>query len=289
MSSNGHWSLTENVHDGIQPFNLIMPKELKIPLLISVPHCGTLLTTEFAERVASAEILTVPDTDWYVHELYSFAIAMDIPLIHAVYSRYVIDLNRPLPGEGSLYQNENRVTGLVPTHTFSKKPIYKSNRLPSEKDIQGRIDQFYRPYYTAIQETLDLMKKSFPVVMLYDGHSIRGQVSMIQEDAFQDYLPANRSGKTCPPSFVEAAESIISDRGQSFSSNSPFQGGNITRHFHEKNEGVLTFQMELSQRIYMDENSLAKGNPGWNETSDVLQTIIEEFAEMLLELNEETS
>lgn len=270
-----------------EPYKLIMPDELSVPMLISVPHCGTQLTDDFKQNAANEHILTSPDTDWYVHQLYDFATELNIPLIHAVYSRYIVDLNRQLPGETSLYANSSRVTNLVTTRTFAGEPIYKQGCEPSDELIEQRIEKYYQPYYQKVDEVLAQLQQKFPIVMLYDGHSIIGQVKTIQDEAFLDYMPANRSGLTCPNAFIDAAETIITRHGASCVANGPFQGGNITRSFHNAERNILSFQMEISQRIYMDEQTLEKTEPNWSQTVAILREIIEKFSAMLLEMNKE--
>ena len=270
-----------------QPFQLFLPEQLTVPMLISAPHCGTTLTDEFRQNAASDDILKVPDTDWYVHELYDFARELNIPLINAVYSRYIVDLNRQLPGEANLYSNTSRTTGLVPLTTFSQKPIYKDGCEPDAAEIERRVELYHKPYYREVSRVLGLLQEKFPIVMLYDGHSIIGQVEAIQPEPFLDYMPANRSGLTCPDAFIDKAKSIIEKHGASCIANGPFQGGNITRSFHNAEQNILSFQMEISQRIYMDEQTGEKIEPNWSQTRKVLREIIESFSAMLLQMNEE--
>ena len=269
------------------PYQVIMPEQLTVPMLISAPHCGTQVTEQFKACVADEQILTLPDTDWYVHQLYSFATQLNIPLIHAVYSRYIVDLNRQLPGEQNLYANTSRVTGLVPLRTFAGQPIYAPGMEPSDDEIAQRIALYHRPYYEKISEILAMLQQKFPIVMLYDGHSIKGQVQTIQAEPFLDYMPANRSGLTCPDAFIDAATEVIQDSGASCIANGPFQGGNITRSFHDQRQNILTFQMEISQRIYMNEQTDEKCEPNWSQTVGILRKIIEKFSAMLIEMNEE--
>ena len=92
------------------------------------------------------------DTDWFVHDLYDFAPDLNMPLINAEFSRYVVDLNRDFKGE-SLYQDGRFITGVVPTQSFSKKNLYL-NELPSPGEIQRRLKIYYWPYYYKIQEIL---------------------------------------------------------------------------------------------------------------------------------------
>jgi len=279
-----HTMAAGDAADSCAPFKLFMPDELLVPLLISAPHCGTQLTYEFRQNATSDEVLKVPDTDWFVHQLYDFANELNIPLIHAVYSRYIIDLNRPLPGGAALYNNTVRTTGLVPLNTFSGKPIYKPGCEPTEAQIDARAERYHQPYYNKISKILNELQQKFGVAMLYDGHSILGQVEAIQSEPFVDYMPANRSGLTCPNVFIAKAQQIIAQHGATCIANGPFQGGNITRHFHDADKSIFSFQMEISQRIYMNEQTGEKQQPNWSHTVVILREIIENFASMLLEI-----
>ena len=91
------------------------------PLLVSLPHDGTKLPDDIAERLVP-EARQVPDTDWHVSRLYAFARELGASMIVPTYSRYVVDLNRP-PDDVSLYPGQN-TTGLCPTVQFSGAPVY---------------------------------------------------------------------------------------------------------------------------------------------------------------------
>lgn len=65
-----------------------------IPLLVSIPHAGTLLTPD-VENGLSEAARSLPDTDWHIPQLYDFVRDMGASIIIGRYSRFVIDLNRP--------------------------------------------------------------------------------------------------------------------------------------------------------------------------------------------------
>ncbi len=71
------------------------------PLLISVPHVGTIVPPEIAGRMTDAG-RAVPDTDWHVDRLYDFAGALGADMLVATHSRYIVDLNRD-PEDRPLY------------------------------------------------------------------------------------------------------------------------------------------------------------------------------------------
>jgi N-formylglutamate amidohydrolase len=100
-------------------------------------------------------------------------------------------------------------------------------------------------------------------------------------------MPANRTALTCPNAFIDKAQAIIEKHGASCIANGPFQGGNITRSFHDADKQILSFQMEISQRIYMNEQTGEKCEPNWSQTVIILREIIESFAALLLQMNKD--
>lgn len=64
-----------------------------LPLLVSMPHAGTLLTPEVAQAHAEGE--ASEDTDWNIPLLYQTITNMGASTLCARYSRYVVDINRP--------------------------------------------------------------------------------------------------------------------------------------------------------------------------------------------------
>ncbi|HIC79828.1 MAG TPA: hypothetical protein EYP07_02530, partial [Kiloniellaceae bacterium] len=72
-------------------------KEGSLPLLVSMPHSGTHIPPEMAARMTDAG-RSVPDTDWHIPELYGFLAELDVSVLQATHSRYVVDLNRTPDG-----------------------------------------------------------------------------------------------------------------------------------------------------------------------------------------------
>src|SRR5262245_58169847 len=97
------------------------------PLLVSIPHAGTFVPAELAQRMTDAA-LRLPDTDWHLERLYDFVETLGASFIIATHSRYVIDLNRP-PDDGNLYPGQE-TTGLCPLDTFHREPLYRSGAEP---------------------------------------------------------------------------------------------------------------------------------------------------------------
>ena len=70
-------------------------------MLVSMPHIGIQIPDDLkANYVPRA--LDVEDADWHLDMLYNFLKSMGASILTPVYSRYVIDLNRP-PDDAPMY------------------------------------------------------------------------------------------------------------------------------------------------------------------------------------------
>jgi N-formylglutamate amidohydrolase len=231
----------------------IWPSRIQTPILISVPHAGLRLPKGFIDRVSHPDILKLEDTDWGVANLLSFVPELGIPLQAALYSRYVVDLNRPLPTEEPLYPGSDRIAGLIPLHTFDKQAIYREGCAPDEQEISERIREYYVPYYQGIEDHLGRAHQYFGGSLLLDFHSIRPVVKAIRDEPFAHFNFSNRGGLTCPDQWLMKLGSLVESHGYSYSINDPFLGGNLTRRFGKPDQGRFSLQVEMNQEIYLDD------------------------------------
>lgn len=225
------------------------------PLLISLPHDGSVIPAALAARM-TPEAQRAPDTDWHVSRLYAFARELGASILVPRYSRYVIDLNRP-PDDVSLYPGQN-TTGLCPTVRFSGAPVYLPEEAPTLDDIALRIDTYWRPYHDALRDELDRLRAGHGRVLLWEGHSIRGECPFLFDGRLPDLNIGTASGTSCAPerqSRIEAA--LRAQTRYDWVVNGRFKGGYITRHYGDPANGIDAVQLEIAQRIYMDEDSFA--------------------------------
>ncbi len=225
------------------------------PLLISLPHDGSEIPTALAARM-TPEAQRAPDTDWHVSRLYAFARELGASILVPRYSRYVIDLNRP-PDDVSLYPGQN-TTGLCPTVRFSGDPVYLPEETPTPDDIAVRIDTYWRPYHTALRDELDRLRAAHDRVLLWEGHSIRGECPFLFDGRLPDLNIGTASGASCAPDRQWRIETALcAQTGYDWVINGRFKGGYITRHYGDPANGIDAVQLEIAQRIYMDEDSFA--------------------------------
>jgi N-formylglutamate deformylase len=224
-----------------------------VPLLVDLPHSGTFVPDALRARM-TREALLLADTDWHLLDIYRrFVPAIGGRILAATHSRYVVDLNRPSDG-ASLYPGRDE-TGLVPVSTFSEHPIYRGE-VPDAGERQERTTAFWAPYHARLRSELDALVERFGYALLWDGHSIRGHVPRFCDQPLPDLMLGDFDGRSCPASVSDAVLGRL-ERVWSGSvvRNHIFRGGHITRSYGDADGRVFALQMEMSQRIYMDEEA----------------------------------
>jgi N-formylglutamate deformylase len=248
------------------------------PLLISMPHQGTQLSEAMMGQVTPIA-KTLADTDWHLKELYDFARHMGASLIWPHYSRYVIDLNRPADNS-NLYPGANS-TALCPTSTFASEPIYLPGCDPDETEVERRLEHYWQPYHSALQNELARIKAQCGVAVLFEAHSIRSVVPRLFEGQLPDLSVGTSGGGSCNTDLQSAIEqSISSQKKYSTAVNQRFKGGYITRAYGQPSQGVHAVQLELTQHCYMNEDFPFTYLP---ERAKNIQPVLEQLVSTLLQ------
>jgi N-formylglutamate deformylase len=228
------------------------------PLLVSLPHDGSVIPESLAARMTDAA-QRAPDTDWYVSRLYAFARELGASVLVPVHSRYVVDLNRP-PDDVSLYPGQN-TTGLCPIVQFSGEPVYLEGEEPTPDEIAGRVETYWRPYHEALAGEVRRLHQEHGRVVLWEGHSIKGELPFLFDGRLPDLNLGTAGGASCSPALQARIEAVLAAQGWfDWVANGRFKGGYITRHYGDPRNGIDAVQLEISQRIYLDEASAR-----WNE------------------------
>ncbi|MBL8348500.1 MAG: N-formylglutamate deformylase [Rubrivivax sp.] len=230
-----------------------------LPLLVSVPHCGTAIPSElrhlYTERALQAE-----DTDWHLERLYAFVhtLAGDqgqgASLLVPRLSRYVIDLNRD-PSNAPMYPGRNN-TELCPTRHFTGEPIYREGQAPDEAEIHRRVATCFRPYHDALAAELQRLKSVHGHAVLFDAHSIKSELPWLFEGTLPHMNLGTVEGTSCAPALREALAGVFAAQGDySHVVDGRFKGGQITRQYGRPAEGVHAVQLEMCWRAYMEETA----------------------------------
>ena len=166
----------------------------------------------------------------------------------------MVDLNRP-PDDTSLYPGQN-TTGLCPIVQFSGEPVYRDGEQPTHDEIAARVETYWRPYHNALVDELACIRQVHNRVVLWEGHSIRGEVPFLFDGRLPDLNIGTANSTSCSPQLQARLESVLAAQDDyDFVINGRFKGGYITREYGGPSRGIDAVQLEISQRNYMDEDS----------------------------------
>ncbi|MDG1437730.1 MAG: N-formylglutamate deformylase [Emcibacteraceae bacterium] len=240
------------------------------PLIVSMPHTGLEIPDDIKSNMTDVGKEMI-DTDWYIDRLYDFLNDMNVTIIGAKYSRYVVDLNRGLAGK-SLYPGQNETT-LCPTHTFDNEPLYVDGYAP---DIAARAESYWRPYHDQIKADIVRLKEKHGLVRLWDAHSIKSHVPHLFDGKLPDLNLGTGNGIAANHALVERLDDIINQSNYSTALNGRFKGGFITRNYGDPENNIDAIQLEISQITYMDEAPHIKFQEARaNKLRKVLKSLIE--------------
>ncbi len=230
--------------------NAFVVREGTSPIVLGMPHVGMDVPEALAPRF-NAKGRAIADTDWWIDQLYDGLLA-DTTVVRATFSRYVIDANRD-PSGASLYPGQN-TTGVCPTTTFDGDTIYEAGQEPDDDEIAERAATFHAPYHAALSEQIARVQAKHGVCVLYDCHSIRSTIPYLFEGRLPVFNIGTNGGETCDTRIESAVKSVCEKAdGFDHAVNGRFKGGWTTRRYGQPNKGVHAVQMELAQRVYMDE------------------------------------
>jgi N-formylglutamate deformylase len=243
------------------------------PLLVSVPHDGTQVPADIAARLTDSA-RRVPDTDWHVARLYAVARELGASMLVPTHSRYVVDLNRS-EDDVSLYPGQN-TTGLCPAVQFTGEPVYREGQAPDAAEVRARVERYWRPYHDALRAELDRLRAEHGRVVLWEGHTIKGALPFLFEGRLPDLNLGTANGVSCSPELQCRLVDVLEGQGAyDFVANGRFKGGHITRHYGDPANGVDAVQLEVSQRIYMDEETFAWDEARASDAQRVLAVLLE--------------
>lgn len=223
-------------------------KEKDGPILFSFPHDGSEIPETLRQRFTDTGLQSI-DTDWCIADLYSFINETPHSYIKARYSRYVVDLNRPADGE-ALYPGKSE-TSLCPSESFDGRPLYKDHP-PDTSEVNHRINTYWSPYHYHLQKELKRIKSRHGFAILWDAHSIRGQVPKFFDGTLPELNFGTANGASCDSSLESKVMAVATSSRYSCVLNGRFKGGFITRHYGDPDNNIFAIQLEINQQAYLE-------------------------------------
>ncbi len=218
--------------------------------LVSIPHSGENIPTEFENFLSGDLRAYKEDVDFKVNELVDIKKLQEagVAVLVAHVHRICVDLNRA----------ESNCVLFWKDNTQGKKLVVQD---PDEAQTLTFIEKYHRPYYEILKSALkDLEKRKKGPVSMVDLHSMPGRPTEyhMKQNPNQklhrpDFCLSDRKGKTATPEFINFFRDELIKAGHESSLNDPYVGGHVTEYVDQFRTNNI--QIEINRSIYMDETS----------------------------------
>jgi N-formylglutamate deformylase len=223
--------------------------DVRLPLLVSIPHYGTnplphITAADYSEPWFSTFVYGFADT--FVSDLYGDLHHQGATVLATPFSRIFVDVNRrrdDFEHDGVTIRSRR---GVVRTHTMRDVPIFTHTL--SHADLETRLATFYDPYYKTLADLLAQLYAAYGHVLLLDGHT--GSPRRMQD--YQVILGTSH-GATSHPALAAKIEEIFVTRGFEVHHNiSGYAGGNIVRTYGQpQTHRIHAIQLEINASLLM--------------------------------------
>ena len=278
------------------PFLLEKSGKSPFPIVLSSPHSGTF----YPERLFRLTDLKLSDFQHYedaaVDRLFSFAPAMGLPLLSAVYGRAWVDLNRyPLELDPSMFSDSlpsqimsdsARVKygfGVIARQLNANKLIYREKLRFSVE--QKRLTDIHFPYHAALKALIEKNLANFGRSLLLDLHSMPViPSSFFIKGKMPDFVLGTANGTSCGHEIAESAARILQDMGFVVTINLPYSGAYTTVNYGRPDIHSHVMQIEIARSLYWNEEQYAPSE-NFNALWGKLSIFMNRFLQILPTLN----
>ncbi len=261
------------------------------PLLLSSPHSGTF----YPQRLFELTDLKLLDFQAYedaqVNKLFSFAPALGVPLLSAVYARAWIDLNRhPLELDETLFfdalppqakTDSVRVKkgfGVIAKQLKKNQLIYPK-KLSFQKE-QTRLFEVHFPYHQMLEKLIKANLSQFGYSILFDLHSMPSLGALGFSKGEPDFVLGTADGEACAYDLCAYVAETLEKLGFFVTINLPFSGAYTTQYYGRPSKKSHVIQIEVARRLYWDEKKYdvcENFNHLWHKMSVFLSSVVKEL------------
>lgn len=216
---------------------------MKLPLVVSLPHAGTVVPPEVRDICLLTEKDIIEDGDKGAIEIYGALEYETTAFKKADVARAIVDLNRS--------EDDRNMDGVVKTHTIWMQPVY-SRRLPNEV-IDALIDRYWQPYHASLSELA-----GYGAALGVDCHTMAEVSPSIDPEpgTLRPVVCISNADGTCPDEWlIGLASAFESSFGAEVKMNKPFTGGYIIRSHARELPWV---QVEISRGSFMSDEDKAE-------------------------------
>ncbi|MCZ8136376.1 MAG: N-formylglutamate amidohydrolase [Porphyrobacter sp.] len=279
--------------DGTSAFTFVAPKQMRLPVLVAVPHAGRAYPPQVVDRMRDPQGAQLRLEDRLVDRLgRMIAQATGAGLLVAHAPRALLDLNRAEDDidwdmvEGGRPEGVASLTtsggpggnrrarsglGLVPRRLPGSGEIWRG-RLP-RAELSARIAGIHRAYHAFLAEELARMRKVWGAALLIDLHSMPPLRLAEGEERAPRIVLGDRFGVSCHHALIGAALRQLDTQGCSAAQNRPYSGGYVLDRHGAPDKGIHAVQVEVCRATYLD-HRLAEPGEGMAGMAAILADLV---------------
>jgi N-formylglutamate deformylase len=221
----------------------------RMPVLVSVPHYGTLPLPHITREDYSEpwfETFPYGFADTFAADLYSDLHEHGATVLATPFSRMFVDVNRRRDDFEHLDGEVRSRRGVVRTHTMRDAPIF--TRPLAFGDLEARLCALYDPYYRSLDALLDELRAAYGHALLLDAHT--GSPRRMRD---HQVIIGTRHASTCAQVLADAIGAIFTRHGFEVHENvSGYTGGNIVATYGRPDaHRVHALQLEVNASLLM--------------------------------------
>lgn len=256
------------------------------PVVLDSPHSGTWYPPDFGYACDLADLRQAEDT--HVEKLWSFAAPLGLTFLQANFARSYLDVNRdcadideamidgPWLAAARPSDKARMGKGLVWQRTLRDTPIYQ--RKLGAAEVAQRIARCWEPYHGTLARAIGQARARHGYSIHINCHSMPSDPAFYAAE-FPGWIPSDfvigdRQGTTASPALTDWIAEFLRRRGWRVEVNHPYKGVELVRRHAAPAEGRHSVQIEVSRRLYMDEETLAL-HGGAATVRDTMQALTE--------------
>jgi formiminoglutamase len=217
-----------------------------LPVLLSIPHGGTLLPPELKGRVCAADHDLHDDVDAYSGRIYDLGSRAAV-VVAADVARTFVDLNRTMDDLPPANPD-----GVVKSSTCTGKFVYFPGQEPDAALIDRLLKRYYVPYFVRLNQ--EVLRAD--IRFAFDCHTMLPYGPSAASDAGQArplICLGNRGGRTSDMDSLyrlgECFRRVFKIGIEDVAFNVPFSGGAITRKYGRR--PIPWIQIEINRSLYL--------------------------------------
>lgn len=242
-------------------FEVVYPDEAVWAVICASPHSGRIYPADLIDALGVDLVHLRRVEDHGVDRLFRFAPRHGAPLIHALYARTYVDLNRGvdeidpdmfsggLPGPARPSVRVEAGLGCIPRIASGGARI-NARRL-TQAEGQRRLNSTYRPYHASLSGLVEQSLAFCGRAVLIDAHSMPSSIA--GRAIRHDIVLGDRFASACDKALVDQVERRLRGEGFSVARNAPYAGGHTTQAYGNPQRGVHALQIEINRGLYLDE------------------------------------